>query len=150
VECGGGDYLIWADNDQLFSSIDVIQKFKFLELKDRGGLIRPNKGVVKVIEIADRILNEETKISDIFSQVNIFKKLTIKALSVITEQFPSVLADLDDHGPAQKGSHKADIIKQISSMYISMKIKHLCKLHNTDQNSFSRHMNKKLTLFRHE
>ena len=120
---GGGDSLIWADNDQLFSSIYVIQKFKFLELKDRGGLIRPNKGVVKVIEIADRILNEET--TDIFSQVNIFKKLTIKALSVITEQFHSVLADLDDHGPAQKGSHKADIIKQISSMYISMKIKYL-------------------------
>ena len=28
VECGGGgDYLIWANNDQLFSSIEVIQKF---------------------------------------------------------------------------------------------------------------------------
>ena len=46
------DYLIWADNDQLFSSIDVIQKFNqcmqlkayFLKCTEQQCIIILSKG----------------------------------------------------------------------------------------------------------
>lgn len=122
---------------------------RFLELKDRGGLIRPNKGVVKVVQVVDKLLSEKIKTGDIFAEKHLFKKLAINAQSLIREQFPDVLAELDGHA-ADKTSHKANILKLIASMYLSMKIKHLAKLRNEDKNSLNRHMNTKMPIHRHE
>ena len=125
---------------------------RFLELTNRGGLIRPNKGIVKVVCAVDKNLSEKMKTCDIFAEQNIFQKLTTQSLSVIREQYPGVLDELDDHAPGglHRSSHKANIIKQIASMCLSKKIKHLTRLRNDDKNSYSRHLNNKLPIFRNE
>ena len=123
---------------------------KLIERKDLGGLVRPNKEVVEIVKIADSILECKIHTSvDIFSEKNIFKKLSTKSLSLVAEERPHILADLD-HGTVKGPSHRVKMLKTIFRSYYSMRIKYLCKQHNDEGNTLSRHMNKKTTLYKRE
>ena len=75
--------------------------------------------------------------------------MPIESLTAVNTQSRNVLADLENHCSGS-ASHRASVMKKIILMYLSMKIKHLCRLRNLDKNTFSRHINKKIPLFRHE
>ena len=52
------------------------------------------------------------------------QKLTIKALTVVSEQRPSLLGEIDcEHD--KKVSHRVKILKQACAIYFSMRIKYL-------------------------
>ena len=113
---------------------------KLIERKDLGGLVRPNKELVELLKIADTILENKIKCSqDIFSELNIFKKLSIKSLTVIAEERPNLLVALD-HGFVKGTSHKVKILKAVFITYYSMRIKFLCRIQNDSANTLSRHI----------
>ena len=122
----------------------------FIDQKDRGGLVRPNPDTVKIVETADKVLEEAKKTGNIFVHNHLFKKLNISTLSHINDKQPNIFKDLDNHTHSQHSSHKANIIKQIASLYFSIKLKHLAKLNNIQRNTLTRHKHKKAVIFQHE
>ena len=76
------------------------------ELVDSGGLIKPHKDLSELIKIADTVLECKVKKSkDIFKEKKYFQKLSIKALTVVSEQRPSLLGEIDcEHD--KKVSHR--------------------------------------------
>ena len=133
-----------------FMDINTISS-AFIELKDVGGLIRPNKEIVKVVEIIDKVIQIfNITTPDILSERNIYQKVNIKAMSIILEQHPGLLEGLDGHGGPSTPSHKSNIIKQIVAIYTSMKLKHLSKLKNEKKNDLARHKNLKANIFVHQ
>ena len=124
---------------------------KLIDRKNTGGLIKPHKDLTEMIKIADTVLECKIKKSkDIFSEKNIFQKLTIKALTVVSEERPSLLGEMDSKHDRKVISHRVKILKQACSMYFSMRIKYLIRLENEKNNTLCRHLNKKITLFKHE
>ena len=119
-------------------------------MKNRGGLVKPNEHIVQLVKIADHILNEKLKTSmDIFSERCLTQKLNARALTIIGEQYPEVLRELETHSPL-KTSHRSKVVKLVLSFYFALKIKHLCKLKNDHKNTFSRHLKHKAPIFLHE
>ena len=135
-----------VDCDNVLKSSSISSSL--INRKDRGGLIRPNDDIIRIIKLSDNILNERVKTSDIFSELNLLKKLSIQAVTAVSSQFPNVFNDIGNHDPLV--SHRTNMIKEIIQMYLSLKINHFCRLKNIDKNSFSRHISKKIPLFKHE
>jgi hypothetical protein len=90
------------------------------------------------------------KLKDIFSEKIFFQKLTIKTLTVVSEQHPSLLSETDSEHDRRVISHRVKTSKQASSMYFSMRIKYLIRLENEKKNTLYCHLNKKITLFKRE
>ena len=122
----------------------------FIDQKDRGGLVRPHPDTVKIVETADKVLEEAKKTWNIFVHNHLFKKLNISTLSHINDKQPNIFKDLDNHTHSQYSSLKANIIKQIASIYFSIKLKHLAKMNNIQRNTLTRHTHKKAVIFQHE
>ena len=79
--------------------------------------MKPKPDTVKIVETADKVMDEVRKTGEIFKQRHLFKKLNIRTLSHVIDKQPNIMAALDNHTytHTQHTSLKANIIKQIAS-----------------------------------
>ena len=116
-----------------------------LELKDRGGLVRPCKDVVNLVKIVDNIVEIERKCTALSDPVFSTKNMTTKCLSYVSDMKPLLFTAI-----CENPTHKVDIMKKVISYYLKVKIGHLCRLQNQNQKSNIRHIHKKMPINSHE
>ena len=116
-----------------------------LELKDKGGLVRPCKDIVSLVKIVDNVIEIERKCSALSDPVFNCTNMIIKSLSYVSDKKPWLFAGICEHS-----THRVDVMKKVISYYLKGKIGHLCRLQNQFQKSNIRHIHKKMPIFNHE
>jgi len=61
---------------------------------------------------------------------NLVGIISLRACSLIQELYPTMLLDLDNH-VGTMGSHRNLMVKKVVGCYIALRVKHYCKMFNT-------------------
>ena len=121
------------------------QSCSLIEIKDLGGLVRPNSEIVRVIQVVDKII-EEVRKCDGLSTSDLFRNvMLVRCMMHINENLPNLMNNMCDIP-----SHKISIVKKIVCYYSTVKIGHMCKSESETLKRNIRHMSKKMPIFNHE
>ena len=112
---------------------------------DRGKLVKPYEDVVVHVELVDWVVEFEAKWGDIFAKKNVHERLKILSTRLIIERKPLIISDL-----CTDPSHKMLVLRSIISLYLNVKLGHMCRQRNLNKNTLTRHIHKKLPIFNHE
>ena len=134
-----------GDCDGYLAAMESERSCGLIEVKDRGGLVRPHSEVVTVVTSIDSLVEFENKCGGLSS--NFFQKniLISKCLSYINDNKPHVFHEVCDDP-----THRLKLLKSIILLYLNVKLGHLCKLQNQEHKKNIRHMSKKMPIFNHE
>ena len=116
-----------------------------LKRVDRGNLVKPCEDVVALLELVDWVIEFQAKCDDILSSKNVFRKLEIMSLKLISERKPLLLKDL-----CSDPSHKLMVMKSLISLFLNVKLGHMCRQRNLANKTLTRHIHKKMPIFNHE
>ena len=67
-----------------------------IETKDRGGLIKPNREVVRLVITANNVFQTTVKTRNIEAEKNVFQKLSIQTENVLGDRDYALFKDLDN------------------------------------------------------
>jgi len=110
----------------------------FLEVRDRGGLVRLNKDVAKVVRKADTVLNHLIKTGDIRS--NILQKMSVIVIQDLVASDPN-LFKLLDHLEEEINNHRIQLMKNIVMLFTSIRLKHYSRLQNNKNDKIRKKLN---------
>ena len=121
--------------------------------KDRGGLVRPIKEVMYVVNVTDTVLSQLMEKCNIIAEKNVIKKVFFGVSKVLALKQPDFLKELCKHNANtdEISSHKTRMIEKIVSCYATLRLKHYCKLKTTTfhRKKIRRYFNK-LILFKNQ
>ena len=106
---------------------------KLLCTKDRGGLIKVSNSVRKVCMINEQCLQCVMKTTGVPRAKGIIvTALCSSVLHVVSERFPWVFAELDEHDldSCALGNHKHALIKCIFMCFSKIRLHHIAKTHS--------------------
>ena len=89
-----------------FADKDINVSCGLLEMKDRGGLVRPCQDLVTLVRITDNLVEIESKCSDLSSSSFHIKQMCVKCLSYISDMKPFLFRGICD-----KADHKVEVMK---------------------------------------
>ena len=109
-----------VDCCQSLGSKKHISLSKFLEAKDRGGLLKPTEGVIKVCEETEKIIIRKLNASNgkLPRGKNIVDRIAITALGILGDS--NVFEELNEHSftfPMEEENHVFKLIKVIAKCY---------------------------------
>lgn len=89
--------------------------------KNRGGLIKPNKNVVEICKIAERVIREYQEID----KSNVVSKITLTCMKKIniSKYFPQLTNHFFEQEPLN--NHLLQLIKIILNTYITLRLHHI-------------------------
>ena len=121
--------------------------YKFLYMKNAGGLVLPSEGVVRIVQCTERIIREKTLLSKSHGKGALIQ-LQSQVLGLVG---PDAL-DMEEHA-RQTGvgidNHYFDIIRLIVSIFYNVRCHHAVRLHNAILHSEKiRNKYNKLVLFK--
>ena len=120
--------------------------FRLIEQKNRGGLIFPSDGVVKICTVAEQILQVERFSKNFFTNENLLKDLCTKTVTCMITQYPS-FNNVCDHTPF----HKYTITREITLVYLSIRLRHFARTKNREiKKDRIRKKLSKLVIFQHQ
>lgn len=107
----------------LTNNKDVPQQLSLLDIKNKGGLVKPTKDVVYICKIAEKIFRTFQHTLPSIKN-NIIEYLTIKATSKLEIQniFPEISEHILDQSPLD--NHLLQIIKFILQYYFKVRLYH--------------------------
>lgn len=109
---------------------------------NRGKLTHPSASLNIVVKIANSCLEQFMNSDDILQQKNVLQRVTCTVFRVLDSRYPKIFSNLDTHVDLENlktfYSHKANMIKKIVSCFVSVRLKHFCRLYNET------HLDKKL------
>lgn len=113
--------------------------------KNRGGLIKPNKNVIEICKIAERIIREYQDID----KSNVVSKITLNCMKKIniSKYFQQLTYHFFEQEPLN--NHLLQLIKIILNTYITLRLHHI----NSSTNAIDqkiRNFYTKLILFKHQ
>ena len=103
---------------------------KLISTKTLGGLIKPNEKIIKIVNVTEKILSQFMKEKTIWLERNVVQKMQMATLKIIEEKKIEIDWDIshpDD--PSIKLIHSVMLIKKIVGVYVSIRLKHYCKLY---------------------
>ena len=124
-----------------------------IQLKDRGGLVKPSSDLCYIVRLSNVILNEYMNCCNIFIEKNLIEKISIKVVRFLEVKKPTFLNFLDSHSNvlSYQGSHKNLFIKKVVAYYLCVKLHHLAKSKNQElKGNALRHKLNKLVLFKNQ
>ena len=91
-----------------------------IDKKDLGGLVRPSLDVNSVVNVADKLLTQMIKETNITLQKNIIQKIQIGTLKVVHEKKIEVFNNFSAHpdDPSVAHSHKITLVKKLSHCFL--------------------------------
>ena len=92
-------------------------ELSLLQLKNRGGLVKPNNDVFCVVLITNQVIDHILRSCDLFTERNIIKKVLIRVKTYLNEQKPNIFKQLTDHNILEISCHRNVIIKKIVTLY---------------------------------
>ena len=124
----------------------------FLEFKTKGGLTRPSKGFVNVVEIANSQLEYFMKVMDIYTTKGIIDRIFLRTVDILKSKYPTTFSNFDNHVDtcSVTTSHRFQLIKKIVSCFITMRLKHLCKERNEHSGVKIRRKLSRIILFKNQ
>ena len=94
----------------------------------------PSANLHIVVKIANSCLEQFMNSDDILQQKNILQRVTCAVFRVLDSRYPKIFSNLDTHVDLENlktfYSHKASMIKKIVSCFVSVRLKHFCRLYN--------------------
>ena len=104
---------------------------QFLEC---GRLTQPSTNLHNVVRITNSCLEEIMDSDNILNQKNILQKITCQVLRVLDSRYPKIFSNLDTHVDIQNlqsfYSHRVNMIKKIVSCFLTIRLRHFCRLYN--------------------
>ena len=107
-------------------------------------LVWADKDIYQTVKQADLAVETAIKTLNIFQEKHLLQKFTLK--TTLTNISSDVFLECFQHNPR----HRVSLVKNVSSLYISMRLKHYCRLQNDQKSTRTRQMNTKIILFKHE
>ena len=104
------------------------ENFSLIVLKDKGGLVYPNKDTVKICEIAEQKIIEIMHQNKLFGSKNILQNLVTKIMSCVITQYPWVYCQCNEHD----AGHRYNFIRQIAVSYCIIRLQYLAKEKNRE------------------
>ena len=144
--------------EQCVHCLGILKNYKvrstsiFLEMKNRGGLCRPPSDVLEVVRLSNSVFEAEAMKSTVPADRPDFMKVLInKVARALLEKSPSIFQEMDYHldSCSWDNSHKLMMIKKITSIFVTMRLKHWCRQFNTSQASVRKVLTKQI-LFKHQ
>ena len=87
-----------------------------------------------VVRITNSCLEEIMDSDNILNQKNILQKITCQVLRVLDSRYPKIFSNLDTHVDIQNlqsfYSHRVNMIKKIVSCFLTIRLRHFCRLYN--------------------
>jgi len=122
-----------------------------IETKDRGGLIKPNREVVRLVITANNVFQTTVKIRNIEAEKNVFQKLSIQTENVLRDKDYELFKDVDNICDCRYPSlHSTKLKKKILSIFFATRVGHFLRLKNNEQKCNVRHRNKRYVIDQHE
>ena len=144
--------------EQCVHCLGILKNYKvrstsiFLEMKNRGRLCRPPSDVLEVVRLSNSVFEAEAMKSTVPADRPDFMKVLInKVARALLEKSPSIFQEMDYHldSCSWDNSHKLMMIKKITSIFVTMRLKHWCRQFNTSQASVRKVLTKQI-LFKHQ
>ena len=107
-----------------------------INVKDRGGLVRPNFEVVSLVKIVDTLVDVEVSAGGLSPFLH--NKLLLKCLSFVSDYKPHLFQSL-----CTDPTHRLTLLKSIIALYLNVKLGHLCRLENQSHKKNIGHMSRK-------
>ena len=114
-----------------------------INIKNRGGLMKPSQDVLKVVKVVDSILTANFE-SITKKKNNFVFEVVLKTHHAVLEVCPNVFTDFESH--SQIKSHRSKIIESIAGIYSTVRLHY--RLKNKDAGF--RRMSSKVVLFQHK
>ena len=122
-----------------------------IKTKERGGLIKPNREVVRLVTIANTVFQTTLKIRNIEAEKNTFQKLSIQTEKVLKDREFDLFTDVDTICNSKfPGLHSTKLKKKILSIFWATRVGHYLRLQNSQRSLGVRHRNKKSVINQHE
>jgi len=133
------------------SNLKIVQSSKLLNLKNRGPLVIPSAEFVKIIKVANSLLESKLQEPKIFGEKNLLDKLSIKATAIINSVHPTLLAGISDHSIdcSFTSDHRIIMIRKIITLFSTLIIHHRLKCKNKKDVNI-RKLYSKLILFKNQ
>ena len=64
---------------------------QFLNFKDRGGLVRRNEDILKVVKLTDNVIVIRDRLAKLLTDRDVFKKINVEVLTKVYEDQPGLL-----------------------------------------------------------
>ena len=125
----------------------------FLDLRNEGGLVKPNGKLNEVVIICENVLQDFISKTNIYTEKNVIEKIYQCSLKIIDVKKPSFLHVLNTHPQCFNsiGTHRNIFIRKIVNCYVTLKLKHLSKMKNQSLHKKKiRHQFNKLVLFKNQ
>lgn len=129
-----------------FALVDSHRSLKFvdylclLEVKNRGGLLRPSDGLIKIVMLAEKYLRTSKKLSMLDMQIHILAEVGFQDVLNLQEHIQETSEGINNHG--------ISLVKLIIETYYNLRKHHDAKILNFElHKTLVRHRNSKATIF---
>lgn len=119
---------------------DSIVSNILIDIKNRGGLIKPRADIVKICKIAEKILW-----STDLNKPNFFNGMFCRIMRKFTDE--NLFSNMMHTSQAIDCEHRLTIIKRIVNMYLNIRLRHIANQHNV--NTKKKYIRAKLTKLIH-
>ena len=133
------------------ANVAIRSTCKLIESVNQGFLVHPSSNVNLVVKITNSCFEEFNRKTKILQEKSIVQKIQNNVIEILNARHPKLFESLDLHVDNQRldncVSHRVLMIKKIILCYLSLRLKHFCKLKN--ETELDKRMKRKATKLVH-